>query len=46
MNLNVISDHDKKHLWAFSYLHKRYEQSGAGVDFVSTYEKIVATGKL
>ncbi len=27
----------------FSCLHKCYEQSGAGVDFVCTYEKIRAT---
>ncbi len=25
------------------YLHKNYEQSGAGVDFISTNEKIGAT---
>ncbi len=36
-------NNDKQYLHAFSYLHKHYEQSGADVDFVGTYEKIGAT---
>ncbi len=39
---NMISDNDELYLCAFSYWHRHYKQSEAGVDFVSANEKIRA----
>ncbi len=40
---NAISNDDKQICRCIPFLHKHYEQSGAALDFVSTYEKIRAT---
>lgn len=42
----VISNNDNQHFCAVSYLHKHYEQSETGVDFVRIYEKIGASSIL